>query len=1037
MSLVELALKNRTVTLFAVFLLLVGGIGSFFTLGQLEDPDFTVKVAMIITQYPGASPQEVEQEVTGKIEAALQEMGQLDNMYSLSKAGLSLIRVEMNQEFWADRLPQVWDEMRRKVGDLQPQLPPGVLQSQVMDDFSFVYGFVLALTGDGYDYAELEAQAKSIKRDLSLVDGVARVELWGVQPKVIYLDMSQEKMSQIGITPEVLLATLAIQNMVVPAGGLEVEDQRFRVALPGDFQSPEDIGDLMVRRSILDIAGNVASGLSDRDLPTSRPTDLVALKDLADVRPGYLEPPLTLMRFNGQPAIGIALANVTGGNIVATGHNIDRALEEVVSRLPVGLALDRMAWQSDLVTTAINDFLINLAEAILIVVVVLALAMGWRMGVVIGSGLVLTILGTFIVMAILEIDLHRVSLGALIIALGMMVDNAIVVADGIYVRLKSGMDPEQAAIESASGPSIPLLGATFVAFMAFYPIYAAVGDTGEYAGNLFTVVGVSLLFSWVLSMTVTPIQCLQLLKVDKDEGGGEDEYSGALFDRFRGVLATALRFRVMTVGGLTLLLVISVVAFGLVEQEFFPDSTRMQFMIDYWAPEGTRIQTVAEDLKPIEERLVSDGRVANVSTFIGGGGPRFYLPVDPELPYPSFAQLVVNTNTLADVSSLATELEPWLNETFPQALTRVRKYIAGPGETWPLELRITGPADADPDKLREIADSGKRILEESGMAKHIRVDMRQRVRKIVLVLDQDRSRRAAVSRLDVARATLAAYDGLPVGLYREADDLYPIIIRTADQDRSRVAGELDVVPVRPALSINSLPLSEVTRDIEVEWEDPIIPHWNRRREIALQAMPDGVTFPTLIGEVADQLEALEIPVGYRLFWDGESKSTRESQEALVPGAIPTVVIVIFILVALFNSMRPAAIILLAIPFAVIGITWGLLLTNTAFSFMALLGAMSLAGMMIKNSIVLIDQIRLEIGAGRSPYQAIIDSAVSRLRPVVLAAATTVLGVAPLLQDVFWVSMAQTIMFGLAFGTVLTMVLVPVLYAMFYNVEQPA
>ncbi len=1036
MSLVELALKNRTVTQFAVFLLLVGGIGAFFTLGQLEDPDFTVKVAMIVTQYPGASPQEVEQEVTEKIEAAIQEMGQLDNMYSLSKAGLSLIRVEMSQEFWADRLPQVWDEMRRKVNDLQPSLPPGVLRSQVIDDFSFVYGFVLALTGDGYEYAELEEQAKSIKRELSLVDGVARVELWGVQPKVIYLDMSQEKMSQIGMTLETMLATLATQNMVIAAGGLEVQDKRLRVAPTGEFQSPEEIGDLMIRRSMLDIAGNVASGLSDRDLPTpSRPTDLVALKDLADVRPGYLEPPLTLMRFNGQPAIGIALANVTGGNIVDTGRNIDRALEEIVPRLPVGLELNRMAWQSDLVTTAINDFLINLAEAILIVLVVLTLAMGWRMGVVIGFALVLTILGTFIVLAIIGIDLHRVSLGALIIALGMMVDNAIVVADGIYVRLKSGMDPEQAAIESASGPSIPLLGATFVAVMAFYPIYAAVTDTGEYAGALFTVVGISLMISWVLSMTVTPIQCLQLLKVDA--GGDGDEYSGAFYDRFRGLLSAALRFRVLTVGGMTILMVISFAAFGLVRQEFFPDSTRMQFMIDYWAPEGTRIQTVAEDLKPIEERLVADARVANVTSFIGGGGPRFYLPVDPELPYPSYAQLIVNTNTLADVSSLATELEPWLNETFPQALTRVRKYIAGPGETWPLELRITGPADADPDQLRKIADSGKRILEESGMAKHIRVDMRQRVLKIVPVVDQARSRRAAVTRVDLARATLAAYDGLPVGLYREADDLYPIILRTADQDRSRVVGELDVVPVRPAFSINSLPLSEVTRGIEVEWEDPIIPRWNRRREIALQAQPDGVTFPTLLAGVSSQLEAMPLPTGYRLFWDGESKSTRESQEALAPGSIPAAVIVLFILVALFNSLRVPAIILLVIPFAVIGITWGLLLTNTAFSFMALLGAMSLAGMMIKNSIVLIDQIRLEINEGKTPYEAIMVSAVSRLRPVVLAAATTVLGVAPLLQDVFWISMAQTIMFGLAFGTVLTMVLVPVLYAMFYNVEQPA
>jgi multidrug efflux pump subunit AcrB len=1036
-SIAAAAIENRTVTYFSAFLLFAAGIGAYFQLGQLEDPDFTVKVGVVITPYPGASPEEVELEVTDRVELAIQELPQLDRIESWSRPGLSVVKVWIKQEYWAARLAQVWDEMRKKIRDAHASLPPGAGAPNVIDDFSFVYGFVLAVTGDGLDYAELERYVKAIKKELSLVPGVSRVELWGVQPKVVYLDVTQQQLSELGLSAESFLATLAAQNMVVDAGTLGVQSQRLRVDPAGAFESADDIGRLLMRQSIADVL--LREGAA-RDAPTVRGEEarqeLIALEQVARVRPGYLEPPLNLMRYQGQPALGISIANVAGGNIVDTGRALDARLDEIVRALPVGVEVNKITWQSDLVTEAINAFMINLIEAVAIVLVVLTLAMGWRMGVIISTGLVLTILGTFLVMAIQGIDLQRVSLGALIIALGMMVDNAIVVADGMAVRMQQGVERKRAAIESATRPSWPLLGATIVAVMAFFPIFASDQDAGEYAGSLFTVVGISLLWSWVIALTVTPLQCIDLLPDPEAGEGSEDPYGSGLYVRFRSVLASAIRRRWATLGGLAVLLAVSLWAFRYVDQLFFTDATRRQFMIDYWAPEGTRIQQVSADLRVLEERLIGDPRVVDASTFIGGGPPRFYLPVDPELPYETYAQVIVNTQTLDDVYGLVADLEPWVRENLPRGLTRLRKYTAGPGNTWQFEARFSGPASADLDVLRALGERGRAILEATPWAKDVRVDMRQRALKLVPEYDQARARWAAVTRLELAEATRRAYDGLPVGLYREGEDLYPIVLRHTEPEREGVAGNLDVLQLVPALSRESVPLDAVVRGTRLEWEDPIIMRSDRRRAITVQASPSRVTFPTLRAGVLDAFEAIELPPGFSLDWYGEYKSTRDSQLSLVPGVVPAVVLIVLIIVVLFNELRPPAIILLVIPFAAIGITAGLLLTNNPFSFMALLGAMSLAGMMIKNSIVLLDEIKDQIGGGKAAYDAVVDSAVGRLRPVVLAAATTVLGVAPLLQDIFWVAMAVTIMAGLTFGTVLTMVAVPVFYATLYKVAAP-
>jgi multidrug efflux pump subunit AcrB len=1031
MSLVSLAIEKKTVTYFSTFLIVAAGILSYFQLGQLEDPEFTVKTASITTSYPGASPEEVELEVTDLIETKLQEMEEIKNMYSLSRAGQSIIMVDIKDTYWSDRLPQVWDVMRKKIRDIKDNLPPGAGKPQIGDDFGYVFGFLLAMTGEGFSYAEMEKYAKDLRKELILVEGVARVDFWGAQEKRIYLDVSQAQLSTLGLTGETIQSTLQLQNMVVDAGRVDLQTERFRIAPTGAFESPEDIANLTIRPTLLDTIQNLAPG------GTLKPSsELIQVRDFATVSRGYIEPPINLMRFNGKPAIGIALAPLPGVNAVQVGRAVDKRLQEVAPDFPVGIEVEKISWQSDMVSESIQSFMINLIEAVLIVLVVLALTMGIRMGLIIGvSGLVFPILATFIVMAIMKIDLQRVSLGALIIAMGMMVDNAIVIADGIMVRLQKGMDRTQAAIESANQPAMPLLGATVVACMAFYPIFASPFSTGEYARSLFIVVAISLLFSWVLSQTVTPLMCIAMIPDPRQQGDGEDVYGGRFYQVFRGFLVKAIRYRVLFLGGMIALLIAAILGFGSVKQMFFPDASRLQFMIDYWLPEGTRIQEVSADFKDIEKKLMEDTLVESVSSFIGGGPPRFYLPVDPEMPYQSYGQLIVNTRTLKDVDAVMEEIDPWLKENKAYALTRVRKYGVGSFDDWKIEARFSGPAEADPDILRALAEKGKAILKESPWAKEVRSDWRQRDRKIVPAYSQERGRWAGVSRDDVARTTKRAYDGLPVGLFREGDDLIPIVLRHQEDERQTAATSLETLQVVPALSTKAVPLSQVATDIDVVWEDPIIWRWDRRRAITVQCSTDGVSADALRDSVLADFEAIELPPGYTLEWDGEYDSKRESMSGLIPGLVPGFVIIVFIIVLLFNAFRPPLIIFLVIPFAIIGITAGLLGTGTAFGFMALLGAMSLSGMMIKNAVVLLDQVNLEQEAGKSPYRAVIDAAICRLRPVVNAAATTIFGMAPLLQDIFWVSMAVTIMFGLFFGTILTMVVVPVLYAAFFRIKE--
>jgi len=1042
------------VSYFIGALIVTGGIGGYFTMGHLEDPIFSVKKAIMITPYPGASAEEVELEVTDRIEKAIQEVPELRHTNSHSYPGLSVIKIDTHQRYWRDKLPQVWDDIRKKIRDKLPEFPPGVGKVDISDDFNFVYGFVLAVTGDGLSHKRLEDVADDLKKEFSLVEGVARAELWGVQEKVIYLDIREQQLAALGLSADNFVETLQFQNKVVDSGFLEVGQERMRIAPTGKFLDPQEIGELYLRPYGSEVAGQrppvTGPYAAQPTGPTAaRPTptgpdssggfrnELIQIKDIATVRPGYKEPQDDIMRFGVRPAtatvpaIAIQIAAVEGVNIVEVGDRLEQRIQELKAQYPIGIEIGKVAWQSTLVTNSIRAFMLNLIQSVIIVLGVLALAMGLRMGIVIGTGMVLTIAMTFIGMSIMDMNLQRMSLGALIIAMGMMVDNSIVVAEGIQVKLDQGVERVKAAISAAVTPTLSLLGATVIASATFYPVFASDTDAGEYCRALFIVVALSLFASWLVAITLTPLQCIDMLK---DPKPGKAEAGEGGFKRFfRGSLVACLRFRWIVLIVVASALAVAFVGFGQVKQMFFPDASRPQLMVDFWYPNGTRIEHVAEDVRRAEEFLLQAEEVENISTYIGGGPPRFYLPVDPERPYtPHYAEIVVNTNSYEEIFPLVERLEPWMAENYPEPVTRVRFYGVGPSETWKLEWHVTGPAVTDLDVLRDITDQMVAILQDASIAKEVRTNLSNKVKRIVPVYSQERGRWSAITREDLARATRRAYDGQQVGLYRQEDDLYPIILRHTEDER-REATEMDILQVQGRLMANTVPLSQVTREIKLDWEEAANTRFDRRRAITLQGEPKGTTYPVLKQAVLDKIQAIPMPPGYNIYLDGEDESTLDAVNSLIPGIVPALALVLLTLVLLYNAYRPVIIIMLTVPFVFIGITPALLVADAPFGFVAILGAMSLSGMMIKNIIVLLDEVNINLEADMTPYDAVIEAVMARARPVALAAATTVGGVATIAGDVFWSAMAITIIGGLTVGTFLTLYLVPTLYAVFYKI----
>lgn len=1001
------SVKNKTSILILSLFIALGGYLSYQKLGRLEDPEFTIKTAVVITRYPGATPYEVENEVTEKVETAIQQLKQIDKVRSISLSGMSIIYADFKDKYNKDTIPQVWDDLRKKISDMQSTLPPGSKPPIVNDDFADVYGVFYALTGDGYSYEELSDYADKLRKELLLCQDVAKVDISGEQIEAIFVEISRSRLAQLGIPPQLIFNSLNQQNIVSQSGMVRVSDEYLNIRTSGAFTDADDIGDLLIQGGALN--------------------KLFYLKDIATIRKGYVEPAQSYIRYNGEKALGIGVSTVPGGNVVVMGEAVKKRIEEIKSEMPLGMELNVISLQSDTVQKAVDGFVLNLFEAVAIVIVLLMIFMGWREGVLIGIVLLLTILATFIFMRVMNVSLQRISLGALIIALGMLVDNAIVVAEGIVINLEKGLSKIDAAGKTVRDTKWPLLGATIIAILAFAAISLSNDASGEFLGSLFKVIAVSLLLSWVFAVTVTPVLCVMLLS----ESDGEGEVHNNLFFRiYRFLLALCIRFRILFIISLIGVLFVSFYGFTKVEKSFFPDSSREQFLVDVWMPKGTHIDVTSARLAEIEKFIKSDERVKATTSFIGKGATRFILTYSPEDLDSSYGQILVTAKDYSSLDSLVSKVKTHMDATYTDMEKKVSIFRLGPGSGSKIEARFSGP---DIKMLRDLADKAKSIMSANPNSKMVKDNWREKTKIILAKQAVASAKNAGISRAEINAALAMTYNGVVSGVFRENDDLLPIIVRPPAEERIGVK-QLNNIQVFSSVTGKFVPIEQVVSETAVGWEDPIVRRRNRKRTITAQCDPKVGNASVLFGEIRKEIEAIQLPPGYEFEWGGEFENSQRAQRKLMAN-VPLAFAAMFIIsVFLFNTLRHPLIIFMGLPMAVIGVTIGLLGSGQPYGFMALLGFLSLSGMLIKNEIVLLDQIELEISEGKKPYKAILDSAVSRVRPVSMAAFTTVFGMIPLIWDPFFAAMAVTIMSGLTFATVLTLVVVPVLYAAFFRVK---
>ncbi len=1011
-------IRNRVISWMVSLIFLIGGIAAFFGLGRLEDPAFTIKDAMVVTSYPGATPQQVEEEVTYPLEKAIQQLTYVDEVNSISNRGLSQITVTMKNNYGPDDLPQIWDELRRKVNDLKVTLPPGVNEPQVIDDFGDVYGILLAVTGDGYSYKELLDYVDYLRRELELVDGVSKVSVSGQQQEQVFIEVSMKKLSSIGLSPNTVFNLLSTQNIVSDAGAIRIGDEYIRIQPTGEFQSVDELGDLLITES-------GAQGL-------------IFLKDVAEIKRGYVEVPSNIINFNGSLALNVGVSFAQGVNVVEVGKAFDRRLAKLKYQQPVGVEISEIYSQPKEVDKSVSGFVISLAQAVGIVIIVLLFFMGLRSGLLIGLILLLTVLGTFIFMKYLAIDLQRISLGALVIALGMLVDNAIVVVEGILIGTQKGRTRLQAATDIVTQTKWPLLGATVIAVTAFAPIGLSEDSTGEYCGTLFTVLLISLMLSWFTAISLTPFFAdifFKGQKIKQGEGEENDPYNGIIFVAYKKFLEFCMRRAWLTVVVLIVGLGASVYGFTLVKQSFFPSSTTPIFQLDVWLPEGTDIRATNDKLKELESWLAEQEHVDHITTTAGKGLQRFMLTYAPEKSYAAYGEITTRVDNYEALALLMARFRDHLKANYPEINYKLKQIELGPGGGAKIEARIIG---SDPTVLRTIAAQVMDIMYADPGATNIRHDWRERTQVLEPQFNESQARRYGITKSDVDDFLSMSFSGMTIGLYRDGTTLMPIMARLPEDERIDIRNIEGMKIWSPAQS-EFIPLQQVTMGYDMRWEDPIIVRKNRKRMLTVMADPDILgeeTASTLQKRLQPQIEAIQMPPGYSLEWGGEYESSGDAQESLFTTMPMGYLFMFLITVFLFNSIKEPLIVWLTVPLALIGVTTGLLALNTPFGFMALLGFLSLSGMVLKNGIVLLDQIEIEMKSGKEAYDAVVDAAVSRVRPVCMAAITTILGMIPLLPDIFFKPMAVTIMFGLGFATILTLIVVPVLYRLFHKVSVP-
>lgn len=1012
-NLARVAIEKPVLAWLIILFCILGGLWGFNSVGRLEDPAFTIKEAIVVTSYPGATATEVEAEVTERIETAVQQMSQLYQVRSESAPGISEVRVMVRDEFDGSQLPQIWDELRKRMRDVDALLPPGAGPPRVLDDFADVYGILYAVVAPGYSDSEVRDIANFLRRELLVVDGVSKVQTAGVPEERIFIEIPQENLARLDLPVQSVLAALSTENAVVEAGQTPADGRLLRIDIPQTIGGARSIENLLINPA--DAGGTLR------------------LSDIATVRRGPVERADQYIYHNGERAFTLGVAGLADANIVDVGAAVEARLDALMADLPVGVELKPIYEQHIVVDESINGFLVNLATSLAIVIVMLCLFMGWRAGVTVGVVLLLTIAGTLFFMAAFDITMQRISLGALIIAMGMLVDNAIVVTEGMQVAVQRGERRLKAAEDAVSSTQWPLLGATIIGIMAFSGVGLSPDSTGEFLFSLFAVIGVSLLLSWLLAITVAPLVAYHLFKSERGDTS-RDPYAGPIYGTYRAMLVGALKLRWLTVAALIAITLTSYWGFGFVKNSFFPDSNTPIFYVNISEPQGADILETDETVRAIAEFARTQPEAVTVDAFVGRGATRFMLTYSSEQPNTAYGQLVIRTETLEEIPALAERIVSHIRDTYPDVTTRSERIVFGPPAGAQLEARFSGP---DADVLRSLANEAMAGLRQDGIVRDLRTDWRNRELVLSPRIIEERARTIGLSRADIGEALTFATDGLTVGVYRERDQLIPIIARAPDAERGDPSNLTDRLIWSPAQDAY-IPITQVVDGFEIGAQDTLIQRLDRIRTLTVQANPpEGETAAAAFVRFSAIISSIDLPRGYAVEWGGEHEASQQANESL-GGVLPfSLLVMVVTSILLFQTVRQPLIIWLLVPMSVVGVTVGLVATNIAFSFTALLGLLSLSGMLIKNAIVLVDELDQRIRAGHDRFEAVRDGSVSRLRPVMLAAGTTILGMTPLIFDAFFQGMAMTIISGLAFATVLTLIATPVLYALFFRIRADA
>ncbi|MDA1075520.1 MAG: efflux RND transporter permease subunit [Proteobacteria bacterium] len=985
-----------------IVLCLAGGMYGIEAVGRLEDPLFPLKHAYVVTVYPGASAQETEQEVTDVVEAALQELPYIKRLTSKSLAGRSEVQVEIQEQYGDEDVQQIWDELRRRVAEAAERLPPGTWTPIVEDDFGDVYGILYAVSAPDYREFEVRDMARLLESGLNTVPHVAKVSTSGVPEEALYVELDQERLVRLGLPMDAVLRSIGAENQVVPAGSVEHGERRLRVAPALAYDSVQAVGELRIGR------------------PGS--TEFVRLDEIAIITREAVDQPSQIIRHQGKRVFTVGVSVVPDQNVVKVGHTVDERMHALVNQLPIGVTFEPIYSQHTVVQQSLDAFLINLGLSVLTVVAALCIFMGWRAGTVVGSVLLLTVLGTVGIMAFAGIELQRISLGAMMIAMGMLVDNAIVIAEGMVTGVQRGVSPKEAAAQSVHRTQFPLLGATVIGIAAFGPIGLADDNPGHFLRSLFQVVAISLLLSWVLAVTVGPLLGSYMLKT-RETDTSRALYSGWGYLPYRHLISFSLRHAWLATLVLVAITFSCLWGFGLVKQGFFPTTNSPLVFVDLRLPQGMDIRATATEIERLEPMIAADPEVVAVTSFIGSGTTRFSATVRPEQPNPAYAQIVVRVGNVETIDKVRVRLDQLIAQHSIDAELMVRRIEFTPSGSSKIEARFSGP---DAVVLRTLAEKALNIYLDHDLIDR-KTDWRQREIALVPRFDETRARQVGISRNDVALAMAFASTGVQIGLYRDADKILPIVARAPASERTNVSGILDRA-VWSTIQQAYVPMSQVISDLSITAEDSMIFRRERTRTIAALANPPtghnaNLVFESIRGEV----EAIFLPPGYALEWGGEYESNLEAMVTLRSKIPMALGIMLLVTVLMFGKVKQSLVIWLTVPMIVCGVVVSLLATDLSFTFPSFLGFLSLSGMLIKNCIVLVDEIDKRLAEGEWTLKTVADASVSRLRPVMLAAGTTIAGMSPLLRDAFFREMAVSIMGGLAFATLLTLVAVPVFY----------